>query len=52
MFMGVNRVIHFPRREVKTIHVGHCKVGVGLKRKCSSQADTDKFDFWRALMNT
>ena len=26
MFMGVNRVIHFRRFEVKTIHVGHCKV--------------------------
>ena len=28
MFMGVNRVIHFPRCEVKTIHVGRCKVSV------------------------
>ena len=31
-------VIHFRRCEVKTIHVGRCKVSEGLKQKCSSQA--------------
>ena len=37
-----SQVIHFLHCEVKSIHVGRCKVSVGLKRKCSSQADSCK----------